>query len=31
LDARLGSDPQTGETILAKSVIVMQPGFRIDS
>ncbi len=31
LDARLGTDPQTGETILAKSVIVMQPGFRIDS
>ncbi len=31
LDARLGSDPQTGETILAKSVSVMQPGFRIDS
>jgi len=31
LDARFGADPQTGETILAKSVIVMQPGFRIDS
>jgi len=31
LDARFGTDPQTGETILTKSVIVMQPGFRIDS
>ncbi len=31
LDARLGTDAKTGETILAKSVIVMQPGFRIDS
>ena len=30
LDARFGADPQTGETILAKSVIVMQPGFRVD-
>ena len=30
LDARFGADPQTGETILTKSVIVMQPGFRVD-
>ena len=28
---RLGSDPQTGEPIVEKMVIVLGPGFRIDS